>query len=272
MDVAPEVLADAPALSTRPARRSASASDARRAAARIKRKARSAVVSSSTPGVLHTAMPALRTRRRRRCCRSPRPRWRRPAAGRRRPRRSTSASMRSVSRQTIASTRRPRRTARRAVKGWSSSRCTSSCPAATSGSSPPSGSWRVTRTRATGGQQRRRRLLRTCRTLRSRTESVRHWRGVPDCQVEADGELRARWRQPVAPGPAHQRPALGLEQVVPPAHAPQPVEGGGVALGVGHPVVTLQAPVDVAAADDAAAGRAPPGPRPGARRCSGCGG
>ena len=42
----------------RPARRSASASDARRHAARMRRNARSAVVSSSTPGVLHTAMPS----------------------------------------------------------------------------------------------------------------------------------------------------------------------------------------------------------------------
>ena len=49
---------DAEARSIVPARRSASASDARRAAARIRRNARSAVVSSSTPGVLHTAMPS----------------------------------------------------------------------------------------------------------------------------------------------------------------------------------------------------------------------
>ena len=39
-------------------RRSASASCASRDAARINRNARSAVVSSSTPGVLHTAMPS----------------------------------------------------------------------------------------------------------------------------------------------------------------------------------------------------------------------
>ena len=44
----------------RPARRSRSASDASRAAARIRRNATSAVVSSSTPGVLHTAMPCPR--------------------------------------------------------------------------------------------------------------------------------------------------------------------------------------------------------------------
>ena len=41
----------------RPSRRSRSASDVERVAANIKRKARSAVVSSSTPGVLHTAIP-----------------------------------------------------------------------------------------------------------------------------------------------------------------------------------------------------------------------
>ncbi len=40
-----------------PARRSDSASQICRAAARISRNARSAVVSSSTPGVLVTAMP-----------------------------------------------------------------------------------------------------------------------------------------------------------------------------------------------------------------------
>ena len=41
----------------RPSRRSRSASEARRVAARISRNARSAVVSSSTPGVLQTVMP-----------------------------------------------------------------------------------------------------------------------------------------------------------------------------------------------------------------------
>ena len=41
----------------RPLRRSASAVDASRDAARISRNAVSAVVSSSTPGVLHTVMP-----------------------------------------------------------------------------------------------------------------------------------------------------------------------------------------------------------------------
>ena len=40
-----------------PSRRSRSASVARRVAARIRRNARSAVVSSSTPGVLQTVMP-----------------------------------------------------------------------------------------------------------------------------------------------------------------------------------------------------------------------
>ena len=43
----------------RSARRSRSASDASRDTAKINKKARSAVVSSRTPGVLHTAMPAL---------------------------------------------------------------------------------------------------------------------------------------------------------------------------------------------------------------------
>ena len=67
--------------------------------------------------------------RRRRCCRSRPRRWRRPGAGRA-PASSTAASMRSVSRHTIASTSAPRRTSSSCVYGVSSSRATSSCPAA----------------------------------------------------------------------------------------------------------------------------------------------
>ena len=114
----------------RPPRRSASASDASRDAARIRRNARSAVVSSSTPGVLHTAMPRsagggdvdvvvadgdvgdhLHA-----------------AAGRGRV--EHAASIRSVSRQTTASTSATAARSSSGVKGVSSARCTISCPAA----------------------------------------------------------------------------------------------------------------------------------------------
>ena len=121
-----------------PARRSCSASDESREAARMSRKARSAVVSSSTPGVLHTAIPERARPRRRRCCRSRRRRWPPPAAGRRRRLASTAASIRSVRRQTTASTsaRRPSSSG----DGGAVVGSTSSWPAAISGSIPPSGS------------------------------------------------------------------------------------------------------------------------------------
>src|SRR5437660_4199515 len=135
----------------RPARRTASASELRRLPARIRRKARSAVVSSRIPGVLQTTTPAavaaatsmlskptatLATTRRRPF----------PAA-------STSASKRSVRTQTTPSNP-SRRAAMRpsGPRGSSSGRWTTSQggpgPAGSvSGSVPPAGSGRVTKTR-----------------------------------------------------------------------------------------------------------------------------
>ena len=132
----------------RPSRRSRSASLASRVAVRIRRKARSAVVSSSTPGVLQTVMPivvaettsmlsyptaALATTRSR------------PL----RPDSRTAASMRSVRWQTIPSHSAAARASSSGERRIPSSRSTISWPASIRGSVPPSVKGRVTRTRAT---------------------------------------------------------------------------------------------------------------------------
>ena len=128
----------------RPARRSASASDARRDAARISRNARSAVVSSSTPGVLHTAMPCARRGGDVDVVVADRDVGD-DAAAAGAPAVEHVGVDRSVSRQTIASTlgrvRDELVVRERRVVGVGP---TSSWPASTSGSSPPSGSRRVT--------------------------------------------------------------------------------------------------------------------------------
>src|SRR5215472_15677765 len=132
----------------RPPRRSDSASHARRAAASTSRNARSAVVSSRTPGVLQTTTPCSAAASRSMLS------W--PTATfattRRRgaPAASTAASMRSVSRETIASASGARATTSSCEKR-SPSGSTSSWPASVSGSRPPGGRRRVTRTRANPG-------------------------------------------------------------------------------------------------------------------------
>ena len=133
----------------RPSRRSLSASDAKRVAVRIRRKARSAVVSSSTPGVLHTVMPSA---------------VRRddvdvvvPDCGiRHHPQPSRSPDLEhgcvhaigEVADDPVALCREAR-SARPATGERRRPRSTISWPASSRGSVPPSVSGRVTRTRAT---------------------------------------------------------------------------------------------------------------------------
>ena len=64
----------------------------------------------------------------------------------------------------------------------------------------------------------------------------RGWRSQGDHAAAAIG-----WHQPVAPDPAREPPALGLQRVVERAQVLQVVDLGGPAPGEGHTVVALQA-------------------------------